>query len=1173
MATLTWLHLSDLHACHPRTGWDAGRVTETLVKDLAGLQRDHGLRPDLIFFTGDAAFGHLGAEPGKSIEEQFREAGAFLDAVRRAFNPEVPLRDLFLVPGNHDVDRRKVSPGLTHWLDSLRDLDPVVALIRDPGVDWPGIMQRLGPYQDFLRGHDLGHLLGDPQRALWATVREIHGLRVGLAGFNSAWSCGRDGERGELWAAGHWQQGTLREKLAGAEFSLALMHHPPDWLVEHETPALRRELRHDFKFLLHGHEHQVWVEPVAGGLFTTIAAGACYEGSTKENGYNLVRLDLETGRGEVFLRRYDKTGGGWVARPVHGDAPQGMWPLDLPWLRGIGKPRERPRRIDRTDPSDPSDLSAGSVIPDLPHYLERLRAAHRDLPIAGFATRVRLPIRLESVYVPLRARVVHHAMENEHKKGGTFRDPAFAECEDREVRFDEALSLARHHDLRGAVVLGDPGTGKTTLLKHFVLAVTDSAAGPGHLGLPPDTVPVLLELRRVKDPAAGLLPALAGAIERVAPGLDAAAFAKRLLRRDHLLVLVDGLDEIADAAERAEVSRWLEEAAAVSLPHSVFVVTSRYAGYKGDARLTGRFLELHVRDLTEQEARRFLEDWYGAVEAQAELGRAPEVAEKLAAEGAEDLASRIFSADDPRTVSLRELATNPLLLQILCLVHRDRKHLPERRVDLYGECCVVLLELWRRAKGMPVVLTAAQALKLLQPLAHWLHTQGRKEAGTAEILPLLAEPLRELVREPGEGEALLEAIRDQSGLLVNVGPAYAFLHLSFQEYLSARHVQDQVVRAPELLAGLAGHFGETWWREVILLAVGLDNPSLFEPLLATLLGLQALQRDVRLADDLLRDASVVTPRPLLAALAAGIASAPERYHALRLLRAIPGWDVGDVEGKAAVRSLLADPDQQVAGMAAELLGIERPASRRGRRGEPAPGEERRNEVDGTVLLYVPGGEYTLGADDVNDAAKPVHRVVLSPFWIAKYPVTNEQYRRFMDASEGVAEPEFWADKQFNQPEQPVVGVSWEEARAYCRWAGLRLPSEAQWEAAARGTDGRRYPWGNVEPTPDHANFGNREGQTTPVGSYPKGAGPFGALDQAGNVWEWCEDVWNAAAYRERDGQRDPLSTTGDSAVRCLRGGSWRDVAGALAVACRWFGASYRSWFFGFRCLSPAVPEP
>ncbi|HYG63766.1 MAG TPA: bifunctional serine/threonine-protein kinase/formylglycine-generating enzyme family protein, partial [Thermoanaerobaculia bacterium] len=241
--------------------------------------------------------------------------------------------------------------------------------------------------------------------------------------------------------------------------------------------------------------------------------------------------------------------------------------------------------------------------------------------------------------------------------------------------------------------------------------------------------------------------------------------------------------------------------------------------------------------------------------------------------------------------------------------------------------------------------------------------------------------------------------------------------------------------------------------------------------------------------------------------------------------------------------------------------------------EPAAGEERLNEVDGTVLLYVPGGEYTLGAENVHKAATPIHRVVLRPFWIAKHPVTNEQYGRFLKANAGAPVPQYWRDKSFNKPEQPVVGVSWDEAQVYCRWAGLRLPSEAQWEAAARGTDGRRYPWGDVEPTPEHANFGNRIGCPTPVGSFPKGAGPFGALDQAGNVWEWCEDAWDEAAYRERTGKRDPVSTTGDPTVRHVRGGAWGDYVGPLAAAYRsWHRASFRNGVIGFRCVSPAVPE-
>jgi len=242
-------------------------------------------------------------------------------------------------------------------------------------------------------------------------------------------------------------------------------------------------------------------------------------------------------------------------------------------------------------------------------------------------------------------------------------------------------------------------------------------------------------------------------------------------------------------------------------------------------------------------------------------------------------------------------------------------------------------------------------------------------------------------------------------------------------------------------------------------------------------------------------------------------------------------------------------------------------------GEPKPGEERINEKDGSVLVYVPGGEYVLGAGDMGEASKPVHHVLLSPFWIGKYPVTNEQYGKFLAAQPGAPRLVYCDDEQLNGPTQPVVGVIWEEAQNYCRWAGLQLPSEAQWEAAARGPDGRRFPWGNDEPTPEHANFAPKDGPTQ-VGAYPKGVGPFGTLDQAGNVWEWCLDLWATAAYRERDGKLDPVSTVGETSARCRRGGSWNYSARVLAAAYRdWSWASDRSSNFGFRCLLPARLKP
>lgn len=244
-------------------------------------------------------------------------------------------------------------------------------------------------------------------------------------------------------------------------------------------------------------------------------------------------------------------------------------------------------------------------------------------------------------------------------------------------------------------------------------------------------------------------------------------------------------------------------------------------------------------------------------------------------------------------------------------------------------------------------------------------------------------------------------------------------------------------------------------------------------------------------------------------------------------------------------------------------------------GIAAAAKERIHDKDATVLVAVPGGLYTMGADDLTELEQPVHRVRLSPFLIAKHPVTNEQYGRFLEANPGYRKPAFWGEESFNGARQPVVGVSWEDAMAYCNWAGLTLPSEAQWEAAARGAEGRLYPWGDDEPTREHANYGTFERKTTPVGSYPAGAGPFGTLDMAGNVAEWCADVLDPEAYGKRqDAQLDPVVSLGEPSFRVLRGGSWLDHAAALPAAVRWrYWARLRRRFIGFRCALPARAEP
>ncbi|HVR98282.1 MAG TPA: metallophosphoesterase [Thermoanaerobaculia bacterium] len=345
--TLTWLHLSDLHACHPETGWDAAQVVTALVEDLQAMRDEHKLRPDLIFFTGDAAFGHLG-DGGRSLPSQFEEAEQLFQKVRDLF--DIPLDRFFVVPGNHDIHRGRVPKQLTYWLDTAATADEVIDLIRKGGHDWAQYMERLEDYRAFLQSKDYDHLLGDPERLIYTQIRDIRGLKVGVAGFNTAWSCCRNAEKGRLWFGSRWQVPKLRTELKEADFRIALTHHPSNWFGEAEDPAAERDLARDFHVHLHGHEHRDWVQESADG-HARIAAGACYAGSKDEKGYNFVRLEVEQlsgriGRGEVWLREYNDRGARWVPGRIGGKTDKdGRWALGggkIPVRRRKAQPKSSP---------------------------------------------------------------------------------------------------------------------------------------------------------------------------------------------------------------------------------------------------------------------------------------------------------------------------------------------------------------------------------------------------------------------------------------------------------------------------------------------------------------------------------------------------------------------------------------------------------------------------------------------------------------------------------------------------------------------------------------------------------------------------------------------------------------------------------------------------------------
>jgi formylglycine-generating enzyme required for sulfatase activity len=258
------------------------------------------------------------------------------------------------------------------------------------------------------------------------------------------------------------------------------------------------------------------------------------------------------------------------------------------------------------------------------------------------------------------------------------------------------------------------------------------------------------------------------------------------------------------------------------------------------------------------------------------------------------------------------------------------------------------------------------------------------------------------------------------------------------------------------------------------------------------------------------------------------------------------------------------------------------------------GDVRVNPTDGAEMVWVPAGEFTMGSTDEQaaaalkkyptklqetlkvlfDAEKPQHKLHLNGYWMYKYEVTVAQYRKFCEATKKeMPEAPSWGWKD----NHPMVMVSWQEAAGYAKWAGVALPTEAQWEKAARGTDGRIYPWGNDWDASKCANSVGKELESMkPIGSYPTDVSPYGCMDMAGNVYEWCAD-WYDPNYYKNSPTKNPTGPSGAvkfelggisfEGARVLRGGSWNDGSDVYFRCASRSNSdpAYRLVINGFRC--------
>ncbi|MCL4299467.1 MAG: SUMF1/EgtB/PvdO family nonheme iron enzyme [Anaerolineae bacterium] len=858
--------------------------------------------------------------------------------------------------------------------------------------------------------------------------------------------------------------------------------------------------------------------------------------------------------------------------------------------------------------SDPAAEAATSA--DLRRsYLNRLFEQCSYLPLAGVdravAGKLETELNLSTIYTALLT-----IGSEEPGRRAVAAEPK---------RLSALAQLDRQPYL---VLLGDPGSGKSTFVNFVIMCLAGEELEREEANLVRLTAPLpddkgqdqaerqpwqhgaLLPVRIIlRDFAAQGLPPVGQPAtahhlwEFISADLQAAQLGEflkpleKILRQKGGLLLLDGLDEVPEAGQCREQLKQAVEDFKSAFPRCRLLVTSRtYAYQEQNWRLKG-FRETVLAPFSQGQIRRFVDGWY----------RHMAYLQRFTSDTAHAQAERLKQAI-LGNARLSQLAERPLLLTLMASLHAWRSgSLPERREELYDQAVDLLLYWWERPKvrrgqpGRPAVaaepglvewleVDRERVRRFLNELAYDAHAGQSDLLGTADIAEdRLAGGLLRLSDKAGLNPLELRRYLSQrAGLLLPRGvEVYTFPHRTFQEYLAACHLTDY--KYPGEIARLARTDPDRW-REVLLLA-----------------GAKAARGSQSAIWSLARKLCWAEP-PRAGAAPEQVWGAHLAGQALVETANLADVDEDDRQTLARIKAWLnyilaqaALParERALAGQTLAVLGDDRPGQ--GLRADGLPD---------IAWCDIPAGPFVRGSvdDRLSFVGKetPQQTITLPTFRIGRYPITNIQYTVFVE--DGGYTDKWrrcwtkagwrWKEKRtgpdkfggvFDLANHPVVMVSWYEAVAFCHWLTERLraagklgegkevslPSESQWEKAARGPNGRVYPWGN-EADPERANYGETGiGATSVVGCFPGGASVYGVEEMSGNIWEWCRTKFE----KSYENYRDDNALEGD-APRVVRGGAFFSYARLVRCAAR-SGSDpfYRSRDYGFRvCVVGVSPS-
>ncbi|MCY2967396.1 MAG: TIR domain-containing protein [Planctomycetota bacterium] len=474
------------------------------------------------------------------------------------------------------------------------------------------------------------------------------------------------------------------------------------------------------------------------------------------------------------------------------------------------------QRAKQPQPTPPGTIPTGPLLPSVAAYLQRLTTDTSRLRLLGLGRHPRISLPISEAYVPLQA--VYHPSFHQQEFG---KFPVDTSDRELQLELSQVFLHARKAHLRGVVLLGEPGAGKTTGARQLAWSLASGAIPPATMGLPEDITPVFLKFRNfrtaLRKHPAGLSEFLCDETHcpNVADPLKNPGRDLWNLPTSKILWILDGLDEVVEPGARQTVAGWLRQAI-IDRVDDRFLVTSRYQGYHASGvPLQGDFVEYHVRPLTPAQVEKFVLDWFRSVYSQM-LTHEVNSAATGAAEGERLL--RVLSLSAYQTGRVLELTSNPLLLTILCMVFDEQHDLPTGRAELYENCVRVMLQHWRKdlyseerdLKLVPYDAEGAQTV--LARVAWWLPAEA------ARGLAMVADSAG-LGRD---GRAFLQKMLDETGILAMGGAGdgrCGFLHRSFQEFLAADHAARE-----GLAQELAVRADDAWWREVALLSLRRSRP-------------------------------------------------------------------------------------------------------------------------------------------------------------------------------------------------------------------------------------------------------------------------------------------------------------------------------------------------------------